>query len=380
MPRNRFLFAAAVIMLAILGVAVVMLLRVRQAAEPPQQTQPAADWIEVYFTAPRPRGHPPSGSSGRLDERLVAAIDSTRRTLDVAIYDLELENVTEALLRAQKRGVQVRLVTDSDNTAATAIQKLRAGGVSVVDDGRGAIMHHKFVVFDGEAVWTGSWNFTPRDTFQHNNHAVLIRAPAVAANYAAEFEKMFTGRRFGPTKPPDIPNPRVTIGGAAVETVFESEGDAPSRIIERIRGARESIVFLAFTFTHDAIGAAIEERYRAGVEVRGVIERLQSERPEGELTRFRRAGMDGRRAAGSPAGSCAAGPGVLVDGNPQLMHHKVIVIDRRTVILGSFNFTRNAAEDNDENLLLIDDPAVAALFLEEFCRVYNTAVERREQR
>jgi phosphatidylserine/phosphatidylglycerophosphate/cardiolipin synthase-like enzyme len=50
------------------------------------------------------------------------------------------------------------------------------------------------------------------------------------------------------------------------------------------------------------------------------------------------------------------------------------------VIFGSFNFTRNAAEDNDENLLIIDDPNVAALFLDEFCRVYNVAVERAERR
>ena len=62
------------------------------------------------------------------------------------------------------------------------------------------------------------------------------------------------------------------------------------------------------------------------------------------------------------------------------MHHKVIVIDGRTVILGSFNFFRNAAEDNDENLLIIDDPAVAARFLDEFCRVANTAIERAGQR
>ncbi|MER3421163.1 MAG: hypothetical protein C4290_11860 [Chloroflexota bacterium] len=46
------------------------------------------------------------------------------------------------------------------------------------------------------------------------------------------------------------------------------------------------------------------------------------------------------------------------------------------MIVGSFNFTRNAAEDNDENLLIVDSPAVAAQFLAEFCRVYNLAVQR----
>ncbi|MFN8558327.1 MAG: hypothetical protein U0531_13620 [Dehalococcoidia bacterium] len=99
---------------------------------------------------------------------------------------------------------------------------------------------------------------------------------------------MFVGRQFGPTKPKGTPHPRITIDGATIETIFESEDDAPPRIIERIRGARQSVAFLAFSFTHDDIGMAMEERSRAGVAVRGVVEQ---------------AGPTGRRA--STAG-CAA--------------------------------------------------------------------------
>ena len=62
------------------------------------------------------------------------------------------------------------------------------------------------------------------------------------------------------------------------------------------------------------------------------------------------------------------------------MHHKVIVLDGRTVIFGSFNFTQNATEDNDENLLIVENEALAAVFLDELCRVYNTAVERARTR
>jgi phosphatidylserine/phosphatidylglycerophosphate/cardiolipin synthase-like enzyme len=377
MSRSRLLLVAGVVV-AVLAIVVVVRNRSRREETAPRAA--VGTWIEVYFTTPQSRGQPPSGSPGRLDERLAAAIDGVQKTLDMAIYDLELDNVADAMLRAKGRGAQVRVVTDTDNAKNAAVERLRGGGVPVVEDGRGPTMHHKFAVLDGESVWMGSWNFTPKDTFQYNNNAALIRSRELAANYAAEFDKMFSGRRFGPAKPKEVPNPRLEIGGATVETIFESEGDAPGRIIERIRGARDSVIFLAFTFTHDGIGEAIEERYRAGVTVRGVIERLQSDRPESELGRFRRAGMGASRPAGAPRESCKAGPGVLTDGNPQLMHHKVIVIDAKTVIFGSFNFTRNAAEDNDENLLIVDDPAVAARFLDEFCRVYNVAVERGERR
>lgn len=381
MARNRLLAIVALATVAVLAVAALLALRDRSDAPSPAARQAlVGGWIEVFFTTPQPQGKPSaSGSPSRLDERLTAAIEGAQRTVDMAIYDLELDNVADALVRAHRRGVHVRLVTDTDNLKTGAVERVRAAGVPVVDDDRGAIMHHKFVVVDGEAVWMGSWNFTPKDTFQYNNNAALIRSRELAENYAVEFEKMFGGRRFGPTKPKGVPHPRIAIDGAAIENIFESEEDAPARIVERIGGARESIVFLAFTFTHDDIGTAMEERHRAGVKVRGVSERLQSDRPEAEIARFRRAGMDGSQPAGFPHPSCIAGPGVLTDGNPQLMHHKVIVIDGRTVVFGSFNFTRNATEDNDENVLILDDPAVAGLFLDEFCRVYNTAVKRAKE-
>ncbi len=379
------LAAAAVVVVA----AVVVFVLTRGQGEDttvtttPPSSAPAGlpNWIEVYFTTPQPGGKPsPPGTIGRLDERLTAAIDGASQTVDMAIYDLELDNVADALVRAQGRGVRVRLVTDTDNVKTAQVERLKGARVPVVDDNRGPIMHHKFVVLDAAAVWTGSWNFTPNDTFRYNNNGVLIRSRELAENYTAEFEKMFTGKRFGPTKPKPVPYPRLDISGTAVETIFESEGDAPSRIIERIRGATQSITFLAFSFTSDEIGGAIEERFRAGVPVRGVQENLQSERQESELLRFRRAGMDAPAAAGVPVPACTAGPGVLVDGNPYLMHHKVMVIDARTVIFGSFNFTANAATDNDENLLIVDDPALAAAYLEEFCRVYSIAVERAKTR
>jgi phosphatidylserine/phosphatidylglycerophosphate/cardiolipin synthase-like enzyme len=69
---------------------------------------------------------------------------------------------------------------------------------------------------------------------------------------------------------------------------------------------------------------------------------------------------------------------VLLDGNPYAMHHKVIILDNKTVILGSFNFTRNADEANDENILFIHDRDVAAAFRSEFDRVYKEAASKGE--
>jgi len=65
---------------------------------------------------------------------------------------------------------------------------------------------------------------------------------------------------------------------------------------------------------------------------------------------------------------------VLLDGNPWNLHHKVIVIDDRVSIFGSFNFSSSADRENDENVLIVDDVGLARAFEDEYQRVRALAV------
>jgi phosphatidylserine/phosphatidylglycerophosphate/cardiolipin synthase-like enzyme len=291
----------------------------------------------------------------------------------MAIYDFGLDSVADALLRAQMRGVRIRVVTDTDNLKNPPSQRLVNAGVPVVDDKRGALMHHKFAVFDGATLLTGAWNFAERDTLRHNNNTAVFRSPDLARNFTNEFEKMFTARRLGPTKPRDVPNPVVQVGNTRVETWFASEQDLPPVILQRVRAARSNVAFMAFSFTLDDIGTALQQLVQNGVGVWGVIETTGSDTKQSEYGRLKDLKA---QEPHPPFPGCQDGPAVLTDGNPYLMHHKVFVIDQRTVILGSFNFTNNAANDNDEAMLIVDDPTFARQFLAEFCRVYNVAVNK----
>lgn len=313
-------------------------------------------WYEVFFTTPRFPDDPEFHRGGVVDS-LIAAIEGARQSLDVAVYDIDLMPVADALLRARDRGVRVRVVTETDNADTKAIARLRAGGIPVVTDERNGYMHNKFMVIDGERVWTGSMNFTDNDAYQNNNNAALLRSPELARNYAVKFAAMFERRAFGPARSSGDTVPRLTIQGIPVENYFAPEDPTVEAIRAALRNARERIVFMAFSFTHPRIGDALLERARAGVEIHGVMERSGAEAPVSQFNRLRRAGID-----------------VLKDGNPYNMHHKVFVIDRRVVIFGSYNFSRNAAEDNDENFLIVADPAMAARFEAEFARVYEQAL------
>ncbi len=321
-----------------------------------------ASWYEVYFTTPR---YPdkPEYHHGSLDEHLVEFINTAKQTIDLADYDFDLENVATALAQATQRGVRVRMVTDTDTLTNknAAVQKafgiLKQAKIPILDDKRGPIMHNKFLVVDNVAVWTGSWNFTDGDTYRLNNNAIKIMSAELAQNYTVEFEKMFVQHKFGPNKPAGVPHPVLTINGIHVENYFAAEDHVANHIVDHLKQAQQSIHFLAFSFTNDQIGDAVMTRAKAGVQVAGVFENTGSSTQFSEFGRMKADGLD-----------------VLQDGNPYLMHHKVFIVDNKQVIFGSFNFSNNADEDNDENLLIIDDAQLAAAFEAEFQQVRAVAL------
>ncbi|GIW11859.1 MAG: phospholipase [Dehalococcoidia bacterium] len=364
MSRRLWAFSlAALAVVLCLAVATLVVLRLAEPGSAPSAPASSrASWYQLWFTTPRFPDRP-EDQRGGIDEQFVAFLDGAQRQLDLADYDFDLTTVAQALARARARGVTVRFVTDTDTLESddravrAAFTIVRNAGIPIVDDRRSAIMHHKFAVRDGDAVWTGSWNFTRNDTYRHNNAALVIFSPEVAANYTAEFEKMFQQRQFGPAKPAGVPYRRVRLDGATVETYFAPQDNVQAAIVARVQAAQTSIVFLAFQFTSDPIAQAMIARLRQGVRVAGAFERTGSETPFSEFRQLQQAGAE-----------------VYQDGNPYIMHHKVIVVDERVVMTGSYNFTDNANRQNDENLLIIEDRELARRFLEEFERVRETAL------
>ena len=311
--------------------------------------------IEVFFSDPQApdarkyRGGP--------DEMLAQAIREAEFSVDAALYDLNLWSIRDALITAQRAGVRVRIVAETDNLDEAEFQDLLAAGIEIVDDRRDGLMHNKFVVIDGMDVWTGSMNFTTAGAYRNDNNLIHIRSRQLGENYTTEFEEMFVQKMFGDDVIANTPNPVFTLDGTQIETYFSPDDGAAEAIIAALRDAEESIYFLAFSFTADPIADALLERAAAGVTVAGVFERRQYEsNTGGEFDRLAGAGLD-----------------VRLDGNEYSMHHKVFIIDGETVITGSYNFSRSAEERNDENLLIIHDPAVAARYLDEFDRVFGEA-------
>ena len=133
----------------------------------------------------------------RIADRIIAAINHTRHTLDIAVYSFTQPEITAAVQDAYHRGVRVRIVSDEGQAFGwhSEIGHLRSVGVPIRLSGgfrgRRSLMHNKFAVFDDALVETGSFNWTTSANSYNFENALFIRDPKVAARYEEEFEHIW---------------------------------------------------------------------------------------------------------------------------------------------------------------------------------------------
>lgn len=355
------IFVLILLLLALAACDVTLILEdldrlpVEQAPIP--KTTRSADWYEIYFTDPA--CFPEVERHGGLDEVIAADLLQAQRRVDLVAFDLDAEPIVNALIELERAGKTLRVVTDNENEDLSSVRRLRRNGTSVITDDRSALMHNKFIVIDERFVWTGSLNYTSNGAYCNNNNAVRIDSPELAENFSAEVDEMYEERAFGPTSPDRTPWKSVRINGVRIDSYFGPDERIAPIIAGLVETADQEILFMAFSFTHEEIGEAILAQAAQGVRVRGVFETVGSQTPYSYYPV-----MVGARLASLT---------VRQDGNPRIMHHKVIIIDRETVIFGSFNFSANANDSNDENVLVVHDPTFASFFVEEFELVWEEA-------
>jgi phosphatidylserine/phosphatidylglycerophosphate/cardiolipin synthase-like enzyme len=354
----RRLTFSSIASLALLALLLLLFFAFQHATTPsedeiPVPTSTMGSW-EVYFSDPN--GPKAQELQGGPDAALVQALDSAQYSIHMAMYHLDLWSVRDALIGAHRRGVVVQVVTESDHLDEPEIHSLENAGIEVLGDRRPGIMHHKFIIIDRQEVWTGSMNLTINGVYRNDNNIIRIQSKEVAEDYWQEFEEMSQHDRFGALSLADTPYPQTIVDGIQIEVYFSPDDGVILRLLELLDQAEERVEFLAYALTADEIGATLLDLHREGVRIRGVVEASQAMATGSETPGLREAGLD-----------------VRLDNNPNLMHHKVFVIDGHTVILGSYNFTRSAEEKNDENVLILHDPALAAQFLIEFERIYRSA-------
>lgn len=150
-------------------------------------TLPVIHGAEGSLTA----GFSPGGTALDL---ILQLTNRARQSADVAAYDFTSRPVGQALSDAVARGVKVRLVADEKKSRDrwSLVGQLACAGVDVRLNGMYSIMHNKFMVTDGSAVETGSFNYTSSAEKRNAENALVIQdEPGIARQYQAEFNRLW---------------------------------------------------------------------------------------------------------------------------------------------------------------------------------------------
>lgn len=325
-----------------------------------QSTLVKEKWWRTFFTMPNA---PIVEEQFQVAQGFIDLINAAQQQIHIAAFEADYLPIATALVKAHQRGVEVIWITDDEYGLEADLldenyffKTLQDAGILVLDDQRSALMHNKFAIFDHRIVWTGSTNLTQNGFNRNNNNAIWINDLTVAEIYENEFDEMRTGN-FGPSSPSYQYKQLTKVQDSRIIMLFGSEDSTIAEINYYLSQAKQNIVVMAFSFTHDDLGNMLVKKMEQGVTVATIFEKRGSLTQYSEMSKL----------------FCAGGH-IRQDGNPGTMHHKVIIIDGEIVITGSLNFTQNATKKNDENVLIIYNPEIATSYIQEFERLWYQAI------
>lgn len=212
---------------------------------------------------------------------------------------------------------------------------------------RKSLMHNKFCILN-DIIITGSLNPTRNGFDLNDNNIIIIKSPKISSLYLNYFNEIYNGKGFN-IKGEKIKN---------IDICFSPGGKCLNTISKNILNSKKSIYFLTFSFSSLQIANDLILANLSGVHVEGIYETSQI-RDYSTYNILLKYNIT-----------------VMKDKNKRNMHHKIFIFDEKKIITGSFNPTNNAAERNDENLLVIEDEKLAKEFLNEYYRIKNQILKQ----
>src|ERR1035437_2555384 len=130
-----------------------------------------------------------------------------------------------------------------------------------------------------------------------------------------------------------------------IQVFFSPHGGCTEAVVKNLQSATNTVLVQAYSFTSAPIAQALVDAHKRGVNVTVILDKSQRTERYSEADFFLHADIP-----------------TFIDAKHNIAHNKVMVIDGRITITGSFNFTKSADNQNAENLLVLDDPKLAARY------------------
>jgi phosphatidylserine/phosphatidylglycerophosphate/cardiolipin synthase-like enzyme len=275
----------------------------------------------------------------------VQAIDAAKASIDLAMFHLTDVTVVDALVRAAKRGVGVRVILDGGSVKARqyAIQAdaLRAGGASVRPSSAAfSITHEKAMVIDKATAFITAINLT-RDAAATRDFGVITRAPGVVGDVEALFEADWTNAAGGGNTTPALHEPSLVVAPT----------NARAKLVGLITSAQRDVIATTENLGDPSIANALLADVKRGVRVRLLVP-LCDKNPDPlyNLAPARRLADGGVLVRMMPAPE---------DDKHPYMHSKLIQVDAVTMYVGSENLSINSLAKARELGLIFANTAAA---------------------
>ncbi|WP_308634868.1 phospholipase D-like domain-containing protein [Paenibacillus silvisoli] len=151
-------------------------------------TQSAAvNDIDAEWAFTQDGGHP--------DQLLIRVINEAEASLDIAIYSLTKPDIVDAIKKAKKRGVKVRIITDRTQSKGKsqkeALKLLGSAGIPMKVNKHSGLMHLKMTIADGKTATTGSFNYSKSASTDNDEILMVLRNSEVAESFAQQFQEMW---------------------------------------------------------------------------------------------------------------------------------------------------------------------------------------------
>lgn len=124
---------------------------------------------------------------------LQGIISSCRKSIDVCVFTITDDRITNALIDAHHRKIKIRIISDDEKAydAGSDIRKLKNAGIELKTDRDPNHMHHKFAIFDGERLLNGSYNWTRSAATSNEENFVITNDSRLVREFTSHFERLW---------------------------------------------------------------------------------------------------------------------------------------------------------------------------------------------
>lgn len=267
-------------------------------------------------------------------------IGSAKKYIYMSVYDIDLKEFYDLLIKKADEGVKIKIVTEEDNRNYYSEKLKENEKIELKYDDNYRLMHNKFIIIDGYLLITGSTNITNNGLKYNDNNMLFIFNNEITENYMLEFEEQFDKGLYGKKGKDEKKYIDIPLLKGDINSYFTPDENYQEDILKLIDSAKKEIKVMIFTFTDSKIAQALLESYKRGVKVQVITEAFQA----------------GSRW--SVYGDYQNEFPFILDKNGKTFHHKLILIDGKYILTGSYNFTKSALEYNDENAVIINNNPV----------------------